>query len=290
MDWNDLRYLIAIAREGTLAGAARALGVQHTTVSRRLQALESDLGIKLLHRTPDRVALLPCAQEMLADAERMEQAALAIERRAAGDLRVEGTVRVTTSELMTAFLVKRLGALRARHPALTVEVISGNERLDLARGEADVAVRIAATTQPDLIVRKLGRCPWALYAAGSYVEARGRPASARALAGQDLIGFDETMKNVPGALWFEQHGAGAKIVFRGNSIVSALNGALVGLGVAALPFFVGDAEPTLVRVASEDVGNRDISLVYHPDVAKAARVRAVMDFLVEAFSETFGSL
>jgi DNA-binding transcriptional LysR family regulator len=290
-DWNDLRHFLAVARGRTLAGAARLLEVEHSTVSRRLAALEGALGCKLFTRTPDGLLPTEAGQELLPLAEQIEQAVAAIERRAGGgDSRVEGRVRVTTSEGFTGFLVKRLPRLRERHPELVVEVLTGNQSLDLARGEADLAVRIARTDDPTLVCRKLGVIGWALYAARGYLERHPPPPDARDLRDQEIVGYEADLSGIPGARWLEQHGAGARVVLRGNSILSALNAALAGMGIAALPCFIAEAEPTLVRVCAEGIGSRDLWLVAHPDLLRVARVRAVMDFLVEIAAEAAGTL
>jgi DNA-binding transcriptional LysR family regulator len=282
LDWNDLRYVLAVSRAGTLAAAARSLGVQHSTVGRRLVAIEAALGTPLFTRTPDGFVATDAGSAVVPLAEAAERAVAAIEREAAAvSGRVEGVVRLTASEAFSGFLVRRLGALHARHPGLVVELLTGNRSFDLARGEADIALRIAATDQGDLICKRIGDAGWSLYAATSYAARRGIPASPEALAGHEVIGFDETLANVPGALWLARHGAGAEIVLRGNSIMAVLNAAIVGLGIAVIPCFLGAAEPTLVRLTPKIVGSREIWLVFHPDVARIARVRAVIDFVTE---------
>jgi DNA-binding transcriptional LysR family regulator len=281
-DWNDLRYFLAIHREGTLAGAARSLRVQHSTVGRRLEVLEKALGASLFMRTPDGFRLSEAGTEIVPLAEEAERALTAVERRVAGtNERIEGVVRLTASEAFSGFLVRRLAELQTRHPGLVVEVLVGNRSLDLSRGEADVALRIAATTQPDLICKRIGDAGWSLYASESYVARRGAPPSATDLAGHDVIGFDETMSGIPGARWLKDHAAGAHVMLRGNSIVSVLNAAIVGMGLAVLPCFLAEAEPTLRRLVPEVLGSREIWLVFHPEVARIARVRRVIDFVTE---------
>lgn len=286
MDWNDLRYFLAVRRAGTLAGAARALKVEHSTVSRRLTALEEALGVKLFLRGPDGFTSTPAGDEIAPLAESIEAAIDGINRRVAGgDERIEGTVRLTTSEGMTGFLVKRLGRLRECHPQLLVEVLSGNQSLDLARGEADLAVRLMPTPDPDLVVRKLGECGWGLYAAQGYVRRRGTPPQPDTLTGHDVIAFDDTMAGVPGARWLQAHGAGANVVLRGNSLISVLNACVVGMGIGVLPCFLAASEPTLERLSPAVLGTRDVWLVVHPDRARVARVRVVMDFVAGVMTD-----
>jgi len=286
VDWNDLRYFLAVRRAGTLAGAARALKVEHSTVSRRLTALEESLGARLFLRGPEGFSPTPAGDRLLPLAESMEAAVVAIDRQVSGgDERVEGTVRLTASEVFSGFVVKRLGRLRERHPDLVVEVLTGNQAFDLSRGEADLAIRIMATADPELLVRKVVDCGWAMYAAFGYVERRGTPPNPETLAGHDLIGYDDTMARVPGALWLAAHGGGANIVLRGNSIMAVLSACLAGLGVTVLPCHLGDVESTLVRLAPAVLGSRPMFLVVHPDLARVARVRVVMDFLIEIMTE-----
>lgn len=291
LDWNDFRHFLAVHRAGTLAGAARGLRVQHSTVGRRLDALEEALGARLFLRTPDGFVLTGAGSAILPLIEEAERALAAAERVVqGGDERVEGIVRLTTSELLSGLLVRRLAELSALHPQLMVEVLAGNRSLDLARGEADLAVRVAATTQPDLVCKRIGDAGWSLYASESYILRRGAPASPRDLAGHDVIAFDESMAGVPGAIWLGRHGAGARVAIRGNSIPAVLNAAIVGMGLAVIPCFMGDVEPTLKRLTPELLGSREIWLVFHPDVARIARVRRVIDFVTEVVGQELARL
>jgi DNA-binding transcriptional LysR family regulator len=286
LDWDDFRYFLAVHRAGTLAGAARSLRVQHSTVGRRLEALEEVLGARLFLRTPDGFVVNSAGAAILPLVEEAEHALAAVKRIVQGsDERIEGVVRLTTSEAFSGLLVRRLPELRSLHPELIVEVLAGNRSLDLSCGEADVAVRIAATEQPDLVCKRVGDAGWSLYASESYVLRRGMPSSPSDLAGHDVIGFDESMAAVPGAIWLDRHGAGAHVVIRGNSILAVLNAAIVGMGLAVIPCFMGDGEPTLKRLTAELLGSREIWLVFHPDVARLARVRRVIDFVTAVILE-----
>ena len=282
LDWNDLRYFLAVCRAGTLAGAARELRVRHSTVGRRIDALEQALAVSLFTRTPNGFVVTDAGAEILPLAEEAARAFTAVERRVAGgDQRIEGVVRLTSSEAFSGFLVRRLATLHERYPGLMVEVLTSNRSFDLMRGEADLALRFAATTQPELICKRIGMAGWSIYAADSYLVRRGTPSSLDDLSGYDVIGFDETMAGVPGALWLDGHAGRAEVVLRGNSIVAVLNATIVGMGIAALPCFLAEAEPNLRRLTDEVVGAREIWLVFHPDVARIARIRTVIDFVTE---------
>ena len=284
MDWNDFRYFLAICRAGTLAGAARELGVEHTTVGRRLNALETALGARLFIRGPEGLVATAAARDMLPLAEEMAARVQAIERRVAGnDSRMEGTVRVAVSEALSGYLVKQSAALRTRHPGLMVEMLIGNHVSDLLRGEADLAVRARPVTEPDLVARKLVCAAWSLYASPGYVARRGALSAAEHLAGHDVIAYDDSLAATPGGTWLNEHGQGANVTMRGNSVIAVLNAAICGMGVAIIPCFLGTPEPQLQRLTPQVVGRRDIFLVVHPDLARVARVRAVMDFIAELF-------
>jgi DNA-binding transcriptional LysR family regulator len=280
LDWNDLRFFLAVCRAGTLAGAARSLGVRHSTVGRRVTALQSALGVSLFKHTPDGFALTEAGREIVPLAEEAERAVVAVERRVAGnDQRIDGIVRVTTSEAFSGLLVWWLSELHAQYPTLVVEVLSGNAALDLARRVADLAVRFVETTQLDLTCRRLCDVGWSLYASESYVERAGLPKTAVDLANHDIIGFDDTMAKSPGAIWLDQHKRGARIVVRCNSLVSALNASLAGMGVTMLPCFLAEAEPSLRRLTADVLAARPMWMVFHPDVVQIKRVRTVIDFI-----------
>ena len=285
-DWNDFRYFLAIARSGSLAGAARELGVEHTTVGRRLSALEADLGARLFLRGPDGLIATDAGRGILPLAQEIEARFEAIGRRVSGgDDRIEGTVRFSISEALSGYFVKHFAALRERHPSLVVQISSGNHASDLMRGEADLAVRAREVTEPDLLARKVACAGWSLYAAHDYVARKGAPATPEDLRGHDVIGFDDSLRNTPGGLWLDAHANGTNIVMRGNSIVAAINAAICGMGVGVVPCFLAETEPLLRRLTPRVLGGRDIYLVVHPDLARVARVRAVMDFVVDLFTK-----
>jgi len=279
MDWDDLRYFLAVHRAGSTAGAARLLNVQHTTVGRRLTGLEEQLGTALFARTPTGLVPTSVAADILPLAEEAERAMQAIARvTQMGGSALEGVVRLTTSEAFSGYFVRRLGKLHAECPKLVVEVLSGNRVFDLSRGEADIAVRVAPTPQLDVICRCIGHAAWGLFASESYVAEHGRIVNGE-FSGHQIIGFDPSLAYTPGAVWFAEHAGAANVPIRANSINSALNAAIVGTGIAAIPSFLATAEPTLTRMLPDPIGLRDIWLVFHPDIGRIARVRRVIDFV-----------
>lgn len=283
-DWNDLRYFLAVSREGTLAAAARALKVDATTVGRRLAVLEEELGTRLFDRTPGGFVLTAAGRGIQGTVEGMETAVVAVERRASGeDARLEGVVRVTTTEAFAVHhLLPRFGPFRERHPGIEVQFLTDYGALDLSRREADVAVRLARPQDPRLVARKMGEIAISLYAAEDYLARRGMPDPATGCAGHDVIGYAGTAAKWPEAKWLSEVAASARVVLRCNSLLSVVAATGAGVGLGLMPCFKGDTEPGLRRLLPPVAAlRRDIWLVVHPDLQQNARARAVLDFLAE---------
>lgn len=282
LDWDDVRFFLAAARDGSLVGAARSLAVKHTTVGRRLDAFETTLGAKLFRRTSDGLQLTDVGERVQRFAEDMERAALQLAETAVGDGRIAGVVRLSISEGFSGVIVKPLGELRETHPDLVVDVLMSNASADLARGEADIAIRMGPLESSTVVCSKLGTFGWSLYADATYaarVDVARVPRSDWA-----IIGFDAALAHAPGARWIEANVAAERVVLRCNSLVAAMNAAIAGIGVAALPCILGASEPRLVRVSSDVIGTRDAYLLVHPDRQHVARVRAVLDVVRRTFA------
>jgi DNA-binding transcriptional LysR family regulator len=281
--WDDLRVFLHIARERTLSGAARRLRVDQSTMSRRLAALEASTKTRLFDRTPSGYALSAAGEAVLENLQNMEAEAAAIERKLVGqDARLEGRVRLATSDSFAAwFLLRHVTGLRERHPGIVLELVTGNQTADLARRDADLSLRLTKPTQPNLIARRIGQGAWAVYAAKTYLAKRGVPELRRGFAGHDLVAFDEELGGTLGARWLRVNAAQGRVVLSSNSLICQAAAVLSGLGVSALPCVLGDVERGLVRLPPGVIGHHDIWLVVHPDVRGSARVRAVMDSLVE---------
>lgn len=296
-EWSDARQFLAVQRNGSLTAAARELKVNQSTVSRRIAVLEAMLGARLFDRTPDGLTLTPVGERVYEAARRMEEAALAVERTASGeDAKVEGPVRLATSEAFAVgFLFDHLAELRQRYPSLTVEVSVGQPSVDLARREADVALRFrprgTAPAQPNLVARRLGGMAFAAFASRAYLAKRGAPRRANNLAGHDVVAYDEDLPPIPGSAWLRDASQGVAGVTRCTSVLALAAAARGGLGVTVVPCFLGLRRPALVRLAPPStVDFADIWLVVHPDLRGNARVRAVMDWLAEAVAREKGVL
>ncbi len=177
LDWDDLRFFLAIARTGSLTAAARELRVTQSTVGRRLASLESSLGARLLHRTPEGYVLTLAGEAILGQAERVEAEALSVERAVGGrDAQLEGIVRVAAVETLASHvLAPCFCALQSRSPEIVIELLADVRQLSLAMREADVAVRLSRFEQHDLIARRIGGLAYGLYASPAYLERHGEP-------------------------------------------------------------------------------------------------------------------
>jgi DNA-binding transcriptional LysR family regulator len=284
-DWNDLRYFLACARAGSLAGAGRALKVDQTTVGRRLGALEEALGARLFDRTPEGFTLAATGERLLETAQAVEQATIDLERRATGaDARLEGVVRVATSETMAVmFLTAELAALHAAHPGIEVQLVTGTTSLNLLKREADIALRSGQQpTQQSLVVRRLGAIAWGVFGTPEYL-ARHPPIGPGArFDGHELVALDDELAQIPPARWLAERAFGARIVLRTNSILTAAAAARSGWGLATLPSIFRGGSPELVLAYPELIAPVDLWLVVHPDLQHTGRIRAVLDHLVQA--------
>jgi DNA-binding transcriptional LysR family regulator len=283
--WDDVRFFLAVARAGSLSGAARALGVGHVTAGRRIAALEKRLGVTLLNRTPDGFTTTPAGEAILRQCMAMESAALDVERIAAGrDSLVTGSVRVTTTEALAHQVVApAIAALREAHPELQADVVVGVRSLDIARRDADLAIRFARPAASGLVCRKLGEAGFSLYASPSYLARSGVPKRGRGLAGCDLI----TFTGAPAAtspFFMGESLEGARIALRCDNPLIQLRAAANGLGIAELACFLGDSSPDLVRVwPHETPARRTVWLVVHQDMRRSARIRAVSGAIGDEF-------
>ena len=283
--WDDVRFFLAVARAGSLSGAARALGVGHVTVGRRITLLEKQLGVTLLNRTPDGFVTTSAGEAILRQCAAMESAAMDLERTVAGrDALITGSVRITTSEgLAYQLIVPAISALRETHPELRVDLIVGVRSLDIARREADLAVRLARPSASDLVCRKLGEVAFSLYASKHYLASKGVPKQGQGLADFDLITFTGTPTAMSPPFMGESL-EGARTALRCDNAFIQLRAAASKAGIVEAACFLGDAAPDLVRVWPDRApARRVVWLIMHQDMRRAARIRAVSSAITKAF-------
>lgn len=285
MRWDDLRFFLAVAESKTLAGAARRLDVNHSTVFRRLNEFEDDVGARLFERLPDGYQLTVAGEELLEHAERVGREIDAIELKVLGkDYRPRGTVRLTAPErIANTFLPPYLAEFASRYPEIRLELNVSATSLDLTRREADVAIRATTSPPPHLIGRRMLSLPWSYYATQGYIARHGRLASIEALSRHALIGADGALRRLSPFRALDA-AAESAIVMRCSTLNTMAAMAAAGIGQALLP---RDQErPALVRQIDADPAfYSELWLLTHPELKATERIRLVTDHLFDAFRE-----
>lgn len=287
ISWTEPQIVLAISRAGTLTGAARALGIDHSTVYRRLRALEHKLGARLFERLPGGTYHSTEAGERMAlAAERMEDEVLTLDRDlTGGDLKLTGRLRITSSEsLAYRLLTPRLDTFRRAHPGIGIDLILDNRVLDLSRREADVALRPTRPTEGNLWGRKLANIAWAIYGSrGLLFRSSKLRTRKRNLANYNFIGWDDSSQGVLAAEWIEKHVGASNVSYRTASLINQLAAAESGFGLAVLPCYLGDLEPGLVRAVPEPIAELqdELWIITHAGLRNTARIRAFLDLVGE---------
>jgi DNA-binding transcriptional LysR family regulator len=283
LSWDDFRYVKAIADTRSLNGAAHSLGVNHSTVFRRLGQIEDQLGSRLFERGRAGYALTPCGEEMVRLAERVGEDITSFERRVTGqDLRPSGELRITTNDMvMLHLLTDVLVAFRGAYPEIVLDIVVSNAMLNLSRRDADVAVRATYFQPPGLAGQRIARIAWAVYGGKSAATDGFDPKHAKR---HNWIGVSDHSSMSRAAKWMKEHvGSEVRIVYKANTLLGLAQAAAGGVGLVLLPCFIGAAVPGLARLTPpvpELEG--EFWLVTHPDLRSTARVRAFVDFCAEA--------
>lgn len=284
-DWNDLKYFIAVARSGSTLAAAKTLRLSQSTVHRRIGELEKKLGQNLVVRYPTGYRLTELGEKLLGFAERVEQAAVDFERQASAwgkDLR--GTVRVTCpdevgSRLLASGLIDKFNE---RYPTLRIEFVMSDRNLDLAKGQADVAIRGVPPTDNALFGRKIADSAWAIYASKSYVKRYGGPKRPKDIDRHSIVLFDGKMRDHRSARWLKSVAPNARVAARANSMLALQSAIKSGAGLAPMPVIVGERDEALVRVFGpvQEIAT-PFFLLIHEDMKRTPRVRAFFDFVID---------
>lgn len=272
--WDDLRFLLAVRRDKSFFAAGLSLGVAASTVSRRVESIERSLGRVLVHRSNDGTELDPDALRLVALAEELEHG-LGSLMRDGRDAEVSGTVRVSLSEGFVRPLVPLLARVHNKHPSLCVEVISESRLADLARGEADIGIRIVRSASAPIISKLLARATTRLFAARDYVERRLPGARlSRAVAGaHDWVGLDASLERLPHEQWMRAYGAN-RFTFRSNSITALEEAIVAGMGIGVLGDVQASSLASLVRLDIESMPPPvEVFLAFRRDARKTSRVR-----------------
>jgi DNA-binding transcriptional LysR family regulator len=284
INWNDLRYLLAVARAGSTAAAARELRVNQSTVVRRVAALEEELGLRLFDKKRDGYRLTSEGATLIGNAEAVEASILAFSRSATSlDTGLFGSLRVTTAEgIALRLMPPLLREFHRRHPGMQINLLIEDRFRDLGDGHADVALRAGGPGDTALIGRKLTDASWAVYGSRSYVERYGTPATPEELNGHRLIGFEGVLEQIAPARWLREVAPRGEFAYRSNSVMGMLFAAQSGFGLTLLPCHVADPETDLVRVIDPlPALTYGFWILTHPDLHKTPRVQAFFQFMAD---------
>lgn len=285
LDWNDLRFFLAVADQGSTLAAGRALRVSQTTVARRIAALEEALGLTLFEKRQAGYVLTPAGEGLIDRARSVEEAAESFGETSAALARdSSGMVRITTQEIFAnTLLAPMLRELHELHPQIVIEIDTQQELLDLGAGEADISLRSTASEQPAGVVgRSLCTDDWTLYCSREYADRHGIPRTRDDLKRHSIIGGGGGKLWLHYEAWLRSLGLEGQVAMHHASSTGLLSAVRSGFGIAVLPCVVADAEPDLVRcIPPRDDHNRQLWLLTHERVRHTPRVRLVIDFLYE---------
>ena len=282
-DWNDLKHFLAVARHGSTIAAAKALNVNQSTVHRRLNELEKRLGRQLVVRQPTGYRLTELGQDIVTYAEAVEAAVLTFERRlAASDIGLTGSIKLTCPEAVGVRLLQSpfIAKFNERYPSLRVDFVISDKLLNLAKGEADIAIRATAPFDKSLFGRKIAETPWGIYATEAYIERIGAITGIADIARHSVVLLD--IERHITKTWLQSVAPEAHVAARCNSFSALLSAAKSGVGLAALPMTIGGGEPSLVCLLGPISGlTTNFYLLMHQDMKTTPRVRALFDFFIE---------
>jgi len=278
LEWNDLRLILAVGRTGSLTGAAAELKHDHSTIFRKLNAIEKRTGVRFFERMNGRYSITEAGEAALKVAESFESDVLGLERELVGrDARLEGKIRVSAAEGPAAtFLPGVLASFRRKHPNVTLEIISDHGHSDLNRREADVALRITKAPPDSSLGRYICNFAVCSYAAPDYLERAG----ARALAEHDWIIHEQTAGWLTPMIFPDEATRDTRMVMSTNSVLSAVSAAKAGVGAVTVSAFLADRDEGLVRLAGpHDALMLELWILTHSDLRETARVTALMDHI-----------
>ena len=288
LDWNDLRYFLAVADGGSTLAAGRALRVSQTTVARRIAALEEVLGLTLFEKRQAGYALTAAGDELVERARQVQTAATGFADAAAAQNRdASGIVRITTQEIFAVHLLgPMLRELHERHPDIMIELDDSQDFRDLGEGEADIALRSAyGDIGPGVVGRRLCDDDWTLYCSRGYAAENGVPHSRAQLRKHAFIGGGGPKLWRAYSAWLHDLGLDDRVIMHHASAIGMMSAIRSGLGIAVLPRVIADADPELVQCVPPKGGHgRVMWLVTHERVRRAPRVRVVIDFLYDKIS------
>ncbi len=284
LNWDNLRYVLIVANEGSIAAAARELGVNRSTVLRRINQFQDDLNCRIFERGDAGYVLTAEAEKMINAAREVENTLFDMQRQIVGrELKLEGELRVTTTDtFMISLLGPHLASFRQRHPHIVVDVLVTNSVLDLNRRDADIAIRPTRAPEANLVGRRLRDVEFGIYATAECLAA----ANNQEFEQQRWIGFADSLRATPIGAWFEANIARERVCLRCDSFVAMRGAVEAGIGLALLPRYLGDESASLVRLDADTSSlTTGLWILTHPDLVRSARVNAFLEHFSAALDQ-----
>jgi len=284
LEWDDLRYFLAVAETGSFNQAAAKIGVSYSTVTRRVSSLEERLGVRLFDRNRGGHELTPAADEMADVARKVRTEIHSLDRHLVGrDKRMSGRVRVATAEMLALTYMPDLAAFRLEYPNIEVDVVSAPEHANLASREADVALRTGNHPPENLVGRRLQKLSVALYASSDYIS---RNPADKELSEHTWVAWDSSLTQMASHAWMREHAPNAPVALRVNSGTTLLAAVTAGIGVAHLFCATGEAQSDLIQIRPPDSElETALWILTHDDLRTTARIRVFLDFMAQRIRE-----
>lgn len=281
-NWDDMRFFLALSRSHSFLAAASHLKVTHSTVARRISALETSLQTQLFLRTEKGCRLTPAGERLLPYAEQLESTVINLEAHISGkDNQLAGAVRIGAPDgLGTSFLAACLSRFQSRHPALEVELIAVPMYYSLSKREIDILITVTKPTVGHVVARKLLDYRLGLFTTQAYLEGRQKIEQTEDLRGHRFIGYIDDLLYDPSLRFMEEFLPGVATKFRSSTVVAQLNAVAAGAGIGAIPYFMAASDGDLVPVLPDQYVERGFWLQVNPDSRQLARVRSTIDFIV----------
>jgi len=286
-NWDDMRFFLAVSRTNSFAAAAVRLDVTHTTVSRRITALEASLDTQLFLRTEKGCRLTSAGEALLPYAEQLETTVMNLEENIYGkDSQLSGTIRIGAPDgLGNSFLATHLCEFQKRHPQLELELIAVPMYYSLTKREIDILITVTKPTTGRIVARKLSDYRLGLFAAQSYLANHRKILQKEDLVGHNLVDYIEDLLYDENLKFLDEFAPGQKAGFRSSTVIGQMNALVAGAGIGVIPYFMAHTEPILVPVLPELYSERSFWLQVNPDSRQLARVRATINFIANQIEE-----